>query len=540
MRRLDAAESRAPRPPRILPVPVRSPFTLLLPLALGVGACSEGAADPTALAPAGAAEAAQKACDWRVNNNVQKLTECVTLDGVMEHLQAFQSFADANGGDRESGFPGYYASADYVDQQLTEAGYTVERQPFQHLIWEVQTAVVEQVAPVPVAYTRPAEYTVMTYSPSGGATAPVSAVDFASFDSGCDPADYAGFPAGHIALVRRGACTFSTKGSLGEAAGAVAVIVANDGLTPDRMGPIAGTLGEGYDGVPVVSVGYDLGEAFAATPGLVMTVSVDVISDVVTVWNLLAELAGDPESVVMAGAFLDSQDGSPGINNNGSGVAVVLETALQMAHVRPTNTVRFAFWGASMRSLLGSSEYVVGLTPEEGERIAAYLNFDMLGSPNGVLGIEDGDASAFGAAYPDVVPGSGVVEAVFSELADAAGEPYVPVNIVLNSDQAYFWLSGVPYGGLHGGSFGLKIPDEASVFGGVAFEPYDPCFLLPCDTIDNLSLRLLDANADLAASAILSLAMNARELADTRPKGNFKVKTNPDGPMGAVTPAAVQ
>ena len=83
----------------------------------------------------------------------------------------------------------------------------------------------------------------------------------------------------------------------------------------------------------------------------------------------------------MAGAHLDSVQDGPGINDNGSGSAALLETAIQMAKVKPANTVRFAWWGAEESGLLGSEHYVAGLTEDEADAIALYLNFDMVALP---------------------------------------------------------------------------------------------------------------------------------------------------------------
>ena len=75
----------------------------------------------------------------------------------------------------------------------------------------------------------------------------------------------------------------------------------------------------------------------------------------ITQRNVIAESrGGNPDNVVMAGAHLDSVQRGPGINDNGSGTAAILETAIQMAKVEPVNKVRFAWWGAEESGLVGS------------------------------------------------------------------------------------------------------------------------------------------------------------------------------------------
>ena len=111
---------------------------------------------------------------------------------------------------------------------------------------------------------------------------------------------------------------------------------------------------------------------------------------------MIAELPGkNTDNVVMAGAHLDSVIEGPGINDDGSGTAALLETALMMANSHPENTLRFAFWAGEEHGLLGSADYVEGLSQEELDRIALYLNYDMIGSPNYILMVYDADESTF-------------------------------------------------------------------------------------------------------------------------------------------------
>ena len=213
--------------------------------------------------------------------------------------------------------------------------------------------------------------------------------------SGCEAADFAGFPPGNIALIQRGACSFGLKAENAAAAGAVGVIIFNQGNVPSRLGLINGTLGSGYSGgIPVVFSTYLRGEEWAITSGLDMRLIVDVFRGTTTTYNVLAESSsGDANNVVMAGAHLDSVAAGPGIQDNGSGSAAILETAIQMAKVKPRNKLRFAWWGAEEAGLIGSTHYVSGLSQEEVDGIALYLNFDMIGSPNHVFFVYDGDDS---------------------------------------------------------------------------------------------------------------------------------------------------
>ena len=127
----------------------------------------------------------------------------------------------------------------------------------------------------------------------------------------------------------------------------------------------------------------------------------------------------------MAGAHLDSVLAGPGINDNGSGSAAILEVAQQIAKVDKTqNTLRFAWWGAEESGLVGSDE--LRQRPQsqaEQDKIALYLNFDMVGSPNYVFMTQDADQSSFVA--PVVVPpGSTAIEDLLESFYTWKGEPY--------------------------------------------------------------------------------------------------------------------
>ncbi len=459
------------------------------------------------------ATAGPASCDTRTNNTVSKLLECVTVDGVREHQAALQAIADANNGIRTSGTPGYDASAAYVAERLGAAGYDVSVQEFQFQTFiELSPTVLEQVAPPPVG---PVPTNVMSYSGSGDVTAPVSTV---SAITGCDAADFSGFPAGNIALISRGACTFALKATNADNAGAAGVVIYNN--TP---GTLNGTLGSTFTlDIPVTSVTQDLGQQLAATPGLIMRLKTDTFRGTATTSNVLAETpGGDPDNVVMAGAHLDSVNAGPGIQDNGSGSAALIEVAEQMAKVKPRNQVRFAWWGAEESGLVGSTQYVAGLSEAELDRIALYLNFDMIGSPNYVFFVYDGDDSDGVGAGPGP-EGSAQIEALFEGFYDQVGEPYLGTDFSGRSDYGPFIAEGIPSGGLFTGAEGIKTIEEAAVWGGTAGEQYDPCYHLACDTFDNISLKALDVNSDAVAYSVLQYAMNTQDINGERGKGNFK------------------
>ena len=465
-------------------------------------------------------------CDARPNDTQKKLAECVTLEGVREHQAALQEIADANGGTRVSGLAGYDESVDYAVEVLEAAGYNVTRQSFDFVRFEVLSpSILEQVAPAPAG---PLAHIIMSYSGNGDVTAAVSTPsgDF----RGCTAADWAGFPAGNIALVSRGTptgqppCTFGIKATNAANAGAVGVVIYNN-----AAGDLAGTLGNTFTlDLPVVGITQTLGVQLAATPGLVLRVKTDALREPAVAENVLAESrGGDPNNVVMVGAHLDSVSAGPGINDNGSGSGVVLEVAKQMYRVNTKNKVRFALWGAEEASLVGSTHYINTISDEDHGKIALYLNFDMVGSPNHVFFIYDGDDSDATGAGPGPA-GSAQIEKTFERFFASRATPFKGTDFTGRSDYGPFIATGIPSGGLFTGAEGIKTAEEAALWGGTAGVAYDPCYHQACDTFANNNNGALAMNADATAYATLQYAMNTSDVNGVKGKGNFKPPTTED------------
>ncbi len=233
----------------------------------------------------------------------------------------------------------------------------------------------------------------------------------------------------------------------------------------------------------------------------------------------------------MAGAHLDSVLRGPGINDNGSGSAALLETAIKMAKVKPVNKVRFAWWGAEEAGLIGSNSYVVGLSAEARQKIALYLNFDMVGSPNHVFFVYDGDDSDGVGAGPGP-QGSTAIEKTFEAFYNARNVPFKGTDFSGRSDYGAFIANGIPAGGLFTGAEGIKTAAEAAIWGGTAGQPYDPCYHLRCDTYANNNDTALNLNADGIAFSILQYAMSTTDVNGTRGKGNFPPVSGVGGTPG--------
>jgi aminopeptidase Y len=452
------------------------------------------------------------ACANRNNNTIAKLLECVDVTGVREHQAAFQAIADANGGTRASGTSGYDDSADYVAGRMEAAGYDVTIQEFDFVRFtELTPGVLEQTAPGPVTALP---NVVMTYSGSGDVTAAVTVVP----NLGCDAADFAGFPAGTIALISRGTCAFAIKATNAEAAGAVGVVIYNN-----IAGDLNGTLGSGFTlDIGVTGITQALGQQLAATAGLQLRLFTHTLREPGVTSNVLAEKVGkNADNVVMAGAHLDSVPDGPGINDNGSGSAALIEVAEQMGKVKPQNTLRFAWWGAEEASLVGSNLYIATISDEEFAKIALYLNFDMVGSPNHVFFVYDGDNSDGVGAGPGP-DGSAQIEKKFEAFYNSRGVPFKGTDFDGRSDYQAFILNGIPAGGLFTGAEGRKTAEEVGIWGGTQGAQYDPCYHAACDTFGNVNLEALDTNSDAIAYVTLSYAMSTEEINGVKGKGNFK------------------
>jgi Zn-dependent M28 family amino/carboxypeptidase len=494
----------------------RSPVVISALLGLAVSA-SPAAADPD-------------------NNNSQKLRAAVTVSGVREHQANLQAIADANNGTRYAGSPGHVASVQYVADRMNAAGYDVSTQPFTYQFNGDETpAVLNRLSPAPKSFVNRVDFRSMSGSRDGDVTAPLVAVDLVvpspgdnGNTSGCEAADFAGFPAGAVALMQRGTCTFQIKLNNAAAAGAVAGIVFNEGNSPDRSNLNFGNAGTPAPPIPGVTTTFAAGnELRGATlngpTGSTVRVKVDRIVATLPTENVIAETPGGrADNVIVVGAHLDSVETGPGINDDGSGTAVDLEIAEQMAKVKPRNKVRFIWFSAEEAGLLGSFAYVDSLSEAQRDQIGAMLDFDMLGSPNFARFVYDGDGSELGFAGPE---GSGAIEGILKGFFDGQGLFSEPVAFDGRSDYVAFTDVGIPAGGIFTGAEVHKTPAQQAIYGGTVSAglegQFDPCYHLACDTFANFSPVVLDQMADAAAHAVITLAQSTNVVNGKRGKGNF-------------------
>jgi Zn-dependent M28 family amino/carboxypeptidase len=429
----------------------------------------------------------------------------VTLEGVTRHLEAFQRIADANGGNRFTASPGHEGSASYVARLLKRAGYEVSFDRFDIKLYEEKApSVLQRRASSTTSFDHSVDFSTFNFSPSGRVSAAVTPVGVTgSFDGlgGCDTNAFSGFPSGDIALVQAGPCTLTDQVVNADNAGASAALVM---FTPELFDTSAGvpraTLASSEVDVPALAVSTRVGSRLAR-PGTRVHLEVDGAIAERTTRNVIAEQPGRSNQVLMVGAHLDSVQDGPGINDNGSGSASILELAVELAGTKTREGVRFAFWSAEELGLVGSDHYVSELSDAERNRITAYLNFDMVASPNYLRLI-------YGDNLGNVENPAAIKNLFLDYFADRDLATDI-IDLSGRSDHGSFERIGIPVGGLFTGAEMVKKRADARSFGGRAGRPADPCYHLVCDDIENINEESLDQLSDAIAFAVATLATSA-------------------------------
>jgi Zn-dependent M28 family amino/carboxypeptidase len=436
-----------------------------------------------------------------------ELRSRVTVDRIVAHQRALQSIATTFGGTRYTTTQGYAASASYVESRMRAAGYNVSVTQFNMPEWrENSPPVFQQVSPTAKTYkagtaaddNSPAvDYITFQYSPSkevaSAPVVPTTNIQIPSTGgstSGCAASDYPAATRGAISLIQRGTCPFVPKLDLAEQAGAVGVILFNEGDTAGRMNALF-RAGPPDLSIPSVlssfAVGQELYDAYKAdqNPTVHLKTNGQIIDHFYP--QVIAETtSGDPGKIVMAGAHLDSVPAGPGINDDGSGTAWQLALAEQIAKLGtpPRNKIRFMWFGGEENGLVGSQYYAAHLSQAEVNNIAVMIDTDMIASPNYVRFIYDGNGDEAGPSGP---PGSGTVEDVLKRYFAERGMATLPVAFDGRSDYVGFINRGIPAGGIFAGAEVPKTAAQVATFGGVAGEQYDPCYHEACDNIDTVT-----------------------------------------------------
>ena len=506
------------------------------------------------VAPMHASAISSAQCDAQVNDTASKLLPCIQKNDLWKIMQDFQGIANANPGpdghpSRNSGEPGYKASADYVAAKMQAAGYSVVEQPYTFEYYAYRgIPSFSEVSPTAHSYVLGTDWgpgrslgiANATIQPSGGIILPPT--NLSSSTAGCSTSDFTGFVPGRIALIQRGGCNFGVKVQNAQAAGASGVIIFNEGNpgSPDnRTGLLVGSIVDagGTPFVPNIPVafttfaaGQDLYNQYQSavqnsTPLPTTSISIDAIFDPNRLdWNVIADSAGgDKNHTVVVDAHLDAIYGA-GMLDNASGSATILDIAQKMKNVNPTNHLRFIWFGGEEIGLLGSAFYVDSLSSTQLSHIGYDLDADVTATPNYTLGVLDPAApNLFGGAqqqFPNRVYKASLVgrDQAVSYLTSQGKnhEFFSPVG----TDAFNFNLVGIPASGVLTGQDCCKTQQEVDLFGGFLgnFEGNIPSFdggcvdnpFLWCDNLSNNDPDILTLMTRTFASQVLGMAFDTK------------------------------
>ena len=430
--------------------------------------------------------------------NPKEVVAAITEGGLRDRLDALAGVAAGSIGFRAVGAAGFEAASDLVAAELRAAGWTVTEDAFttssfadpggSNLVAGGRTFGVGDIAP-------------LIFAPAGEVSGPVVAIDWDPDASeptgkGCAASDYGDLPEGAIVLVRPGPCYRRDQVLAAQQAGAGAFVVGypwtanGEVLRPTLIEPA------GLE-IPAAAASRPAGDALAAAAatGSTARLVTHAVTAPAATRSIIAELAGSrPGKVVMLGAHLDSVIDGPGINDNGSGVAALLEIARALGGSRPGTTIRLAFWSGEELGLLGSVRYVTGLSAQDRAAILVYLNADMLASPNGFAGVYDeADAPAGSTAVRDLISAA---------IGRAGGVPLM-LDLGGSSDHLLFGRFGIPTGGVFSGAREPVTEAQAVAPGMTAGLPADPCYHRSCDDGSHLNLEL----GRLLAAALADVAV---------------------------------
>jgi Peptidase family M28/PA domain len=499
--------------------------------------------------PRSGSAATPETCGGRANDTVARITECIEGPALQQRLADFQTISDSHGGNRDSGDPGggYEASAQYVADRMTAAGYRVTIQTFPFAYFKVvRPPALEELSPSARAFSPAADFGLIDFSGSGDVKAQVQPAGGIvlpptpdpSSSSGCDPSDFRGFVPGNIALIQRGACSLSIKAANAAAAGAAAAIIFNEG-NPGRTENYGATLAS-PSSIPVLSASFAVGVRLANVtffpicaadsgpaagrpcrgkadrptgPPAVVHVAAETINENRLSENVLAETpAGDETRVLVIGAHLDSLYGA-GILDNASGSAAILEIALQMRNVAPANRVRFAWWGAEEEGIAGSDYYLAHLDEAEQSRIFFYLDADVIATPNFYINVLDPSQSPLAETWPrGAVRASEAATRLFGSYFDSVGSPYITIDKddLPRSDTLPFLNAGLPVGGVFTGQGDFKSQEEVDLFGGFVGLT-ESCADEPtgCDDLGNVNPVAFELVSKAYAAVAIQMAFDA-------------------------------
>jgi hypothetical protein len=491
-------------------------------------------------------------CDTQVNDTPSKLIPCIQQNDLWKHMQKLQAIANANPSpadgmpSRNSGEPGYKASADYVASVMKAAGYDVTIQPYKFTYFAFTAPpVFSEVSPTPHDYPLGDEWNPgqstgsanAALQPAGGIVIPPT--DTPSSASGCSMSDFSGFVPGRIALIQRGTCFFGVKVQNAQAAGATGVVIFNEG-NPGRTALFSGSLVDAAGNtiiptIPVAFTSFDTGLALynqyqqAVQLGAQLPVMKLAIQALVKPnaddWNVIADSkGGDKNHVVVVDAHLDAIYGA-GMLDNASGSVTILDIAQQLKNVNPLNKLRFIWFGGEELGLLGSSYYINNLSSNDLSHIGYDLDADVTATPNYIVGVLDPAAPDFfggtvTSTFPNrVYKASTIARDQATTYFDSIGLNHELLSPT-GTDAFSFNAVGIPASGLLTGQDCCKTQQEVDLFGGSLgnYEGNIPSFdggcvdnpFRWCDNLSNNDPAVLTFMSKAFASMVVQMAFDTK------------------------------
>ena len=504
------------------------------------------------LAAANASATKPDPCATQVNDTPGKLLPCIRTADLWNIMQEFQTIADDNPSpadghpSRNSGEPGYKASADYVASVMTAAGYDVTIQTYKFTYFAYTAPpVFEENSPVAHTYALADEWnpgqstgaTTAALQPAGGIIIPPTQTS--SSTSGCTSSDFTGFTAGRIALIQRGGCNFGVKVINAQAAGATGVIIFNEG-NPGRTEVLSGSLVDaaGNPIIPTIpvaftsfAIGNDLLTQYqqaaqnkTALPNMTLSIQA-IVKPNTDDYNVIADSkGGDTNHTVVVDAHLDAIYGA-GMLDNGSGSATILDIAQMMKNVNPLNHLRFIWFGGEEIDLLGSTYYVNNLSSNDLSHIGYDLDADVTATPNYIIGVLDPAApDFFGGTVSNTFPNrvykaSTVARDQAISYFDSIGLKHELLSPT-GTDALSFNAEGIPASGLLTGQDCCKTQNEVDLFGGSLgnYEGNIPSFdggcvdnpFRWCDNLSNNDPKVLTFMSKAFATMVVQMAFDTK------------------------------
>jgi hypothetical protein len=486
-------------------------------------------------------------CDTQVNDTQAKLLPCIQQKDLWAYMEKLQAIADANPSpadghpSRNSGEPGYKASADYVASVMKAAGYDVTLQQYKFTYYAyTSTPSFSEVSPTAHTYGLGTEWNPgqsvgtanAAIQPAGGIVLPPT--DSPISASGCSASDFNGFVPGRIALIQRGTCFFGVKVLNAQAAGASGVVIFNEG-NPGRTALLNGALDDASGNpfvptIPVAFTSFDTGHAlydqYQQGPPPVMSLSIQaLVNPNADDWNVIADSkGGDKNHTVVVDAHLDAIYGA-GMLDNGSGSVTILDIARMMKNVDPTNHLRFIWFGGEELGLFGSAAYVDSLSSNDLGHIGYDLDADVTATPNYIIGVLDPAApDFFGGTVSNTFPNrvykaSTIARDEAVQYFDSVGLKHEFLSPT-GTDAISFNQVGIPASGLLTGQDCCKTQQEVDLFGGYLgnYEGNVPSFdggcvdnpFRWCDNLSNNDPKVLTFMSKAFASMVVQMAFDTK------------------------------